>query len=79
MFAPRGTQKPTLQKVSVPHCVQTSPPEPQPFWLLPVRHSPLAESQQPVQVLVLHFGTVTWEHEVPKPSIEMSRRRRTPL
>ena len=68
-----------LQKVSVPHWLQDSPPEPQPFWLLPVRHSPLAESQQPLQVLVLHFGTVTKEHAVPRPSIETSRKRRTSL
>lgn len=76
MLLPRGTQKPTLQKVSVPHCVQTRPPEPQPLSTLPDRHSPLAESQQPVQVLVLHLGVVGEEHAAPRLSIERIKRRR---
>lgn len=73
---PRGTQKPTLQNVSVPHWEHTSPPVPQPLSPLPGRQVPVAESQQPVQVLVLHFGGDGEEQAAPRPSIERIRRRR---
>lgn len=55
-----------MQNVSVPHFVQTNPPEPQPLSTVPGRHAPVAESQQPVQVLVLHFAVVGPEHPTPR-------------
>lgn len=73
---PRGTQKPRLQNVSVPHWEQTSPLVPQPLSTLPGRHSPVAESQQPVQLLVLHFGAEVEEQAAPRPSIERIKRTR---
>lgn len=76
VLLPRGTQKPTLQKVSVPQGVHTSPPEPQALSKLPETHSPETESQQPVQLLVLHFGAVGEEHAAPKESTERIRRKR---
>ena len=76
MLLPRGTQKPTLQNVSVPHCVQTSPPEPQPLSTFPERQAPVAESQQPVQVLVLHFADVGPEQPTPSAIRDRIRRRR---
>lgn len=74
VLLPRGVQKPTLQKLSTPHCVQLSPPEPQPLSVVPARQVPVG-SQHPEQVLVLHFEVV--EEHPTRPSIETIRRRRS--
>ena len=74
LLLPRGVQKPTLQKLSAPHCVHESPPEPHPTSVVPGEQLPL-ESQQPEHVAVLHFG-VADEHPTPRPSIERIRRER---
>lgn len=74
LLLPRGVQKPTLQKLSAPHCVHESPPEPHPTSVVPGEQLPV-ESQQPEHVAVLHFG-VAEEHPTPRPSIERIRRKR---
>jgi hypothetical protein len=66
-----------LQKLSVPHCVQVNPPEPQPLSELPERQVPVAESQQPVQLPLLHCVGAGEEHAAPKETMERTRRKRT--
>lgn len=77
VFPPRGMQKPTLQNVSVPHWAQARPPEPQAFSNTPGRHSSVSTSQQPLQLVVLHLGTVVVvEHAAPRPRVETRERIR---
>lgn len=78
VFPPRGMQNPTLQNVSVPHWPHARPPEPQALSRVPGRHSSVSTSQQPLQLLVLHFGTVVVvEHAAPRHNIERIRSRIT--
>ena len=74
---PRGTQKPRLQDWSVPHWAHARPLEPHAVSIVPGRHSSVSSSQQPLQLLVLHFGTeFVVEHAAPRHNIERIRRSR---
>jgi hypothetical protein len=57
--------------------MHTRPLVPQPLSTLPDRHAPVAESQQPVQVLVLHLGVVDAEQPATRVTERIRRRRIT--